>query len=515
MRRSVKRIQTQRRRRNQKEFRKEDSGFIIASFPLSLSGPAMSLMGTMPSGVLLGGGGVVGHGPGGWRDVGLTSVVDDPIGPVVGSASLGGLGGLAMTPHHQQQQQQQQQLQQQQQQQHHQPPPQISTPGSQASSGASSSASNNGKDAPNVECVVCGDKSSGKHYGQFTCEGCKSFFKRSVRRNLSYSCRGNRNCPVDQHHRNQCQYCRLKKCLKMGMRREAVQRGRVPPSQHPGFPGQLSLANGIGGGGGGGNMGIGGGGVGGLGVGNDGGLNGSHGYLSSYISLLLRAEPYPTSRYGQCMQPTNNIMGIDNICELAARLLFSAVEWARNIPFFPDLQVTDQVALLRLVWSELFVLNASQCSMPLHVAPLLAAAGLHASPMAADRVVAFMDHIRIFQEQVEKLKALHVDSAEYSCLKAIVLFTTDACGLSDVGHIESLQEKSQCALEEYCRTQYANQPVRFGKLLLRLPSLRTVSSQVIEQLFFVRLVGKTPIETLIRDMLLSGSSFNWPYMPSM
>lgn len=86
--------------------------------------------------------------------------------------------------------------------------------------------------------------------------------------------------------------------------------------------------------------------------------------------------------------------------------------------------MTDQVALLRLVWSELFVLNASQCSMPLHVAPLLAAAGLHASPMAADRVVAFMDHIRIFQEQVEKLKALHVDAAEYSCLKAIVLFTT-------------------------------------------------------------------------------------------
>uniref|UniRef100_A0A1B0DG75 Uncharacterized protein n=1 Tax=Phlebotomus papatasi TaxID=29031 RepID=A0A1B0DG75_PHLPP len=188
-----------------------------------------------------------------------------------------------------------------------------------------------------------------------------------------------------------------------------VQRGRVPPSQPTGYPGmhgQYALTNG------------------------DpcaAGFNG-HSYLSSYISLLLRAEPYPTSRYGQCMQP-NNIMGIDNICELAARLLFSAVEWAKNIPFFPELQVTDQVALLRLVWSELFVLNASQCSMPLHVAPLLAAAGLHASPMAADRVVAFMDHIRIFQEQVEKLKALHVDSAEYSCLKAIVLFTTDVTAL--------------------------------------------------------------------------------------
>ncbi|XP_043087351.1 nuclear receptor subfamily 2 group F member 1-B [Puntigrus tetrazona] len=343
---------------------------------------------------------------------------------------------------------------------------------------------NSAQNQQHIECVVCGDKSSGKHYGQFTCEGCKSFFKRSVRRNLSYTCRANRSCPVDQHHRNQCQYCRLKKCLKVGMRREAVQRGRMPPNQPN--PSHYALTNGD-------------------------PLNGQC-YLSGYISLLLRAEPYPASRYGnQCMQP-GNIMGIENICELAARLLFSAVEWARNIPFFPDLQITDQVSLLRLTWSELFVLNAAQSSMPLHVAPLLAAAGLHASPMSADRVVAFMDHIRFFQEQVEKLKALQVDSAEYSCAKAIVLFTSDACGLSDVPHIEGLQEKSQCALEEYVRSQYPNQPTRFGKLLLRLPALRMVSSSVIEQLFFVRLVGKTPIETLIRDMLLSGSSFNWPYM---
>jgi len=79
-------------------------------------------------------------------------------------------------------------------------------------------------------------------------------------------------------------------------------------------------------------------------------------YLSSFVSMLLRAEPYPASGgpysstrgYGPgsaagqcqpCTPPTsNNIMGIENICELAARLLFSAVEWARNIPFFPDLQ---------------------------------------------------------------------------------------------------------------------------------------------------------------------------------
>ncbi|XP_077420949.1 COUP transcription factor 2-like isoform X1 [Vanacampus margaritifer] len=364
-------------------------------------------------------------------------------------------------------------------------PPTPATTAAANSSSSSSSSSSDKQASAHIECIVCGDKSSGKHYGQFTCEGCKSFFKRSVRRNLSYTCRASRTCPVDQHHRNQCQYCRLKKCLKVGMRREAVQRGRLPPAQS--FHGQFSLSTGE--------------------------PLQCHSYLSGYISLLLRAEPYATSRFGSQCLPGGGAIGIENICELAARMLFSAVEWARNIPFFPDLQVSDQVALLRLTWSELFVLNAAQCAMPVHVAPLLAAAGLHAAPMSAERVVAFMDHIRVFQEQVEKLKTLHVDSAEYSCLKAVVLFTTDACGLSDTAHVEGLQEKSQCALEEYVRSQYPNQPSRFGRLLLRLPSLRSVSSAVIEQLFFVRLVGKTPIETLIRDMLLSGGSFNWPYVP--
>jgi Zinc finger, C4 type (two domains) len=93
----------------------------------------------------------------------------------------------------------------------------ISQPQQPSSVGSNSGSGGGGGSA---ECIVCSDKSSGKHYGVLTCEGCKSFFKRSVRRNLTYTCRGSRNCPIDQHHRNQCQYCRFKKCLKVGMRRE-------------------------------------------------------------------------------------------------------------------------------------------------------------------------------------------------------------------------------------------------------------------------------------------------------
>ncbi|CAI9623877.1 unnamed protein product [Staurois parvus] len=77
-------------------------------------------------------------------------------------------------------------------------------------------------------CVVCGDKASGRHYGAVSCEGCKGFFKRSVRKSLTYSCRSSQDCVINKHHRNRCQFCRLKKCLEMGMKMESVQSERKP-----------------------------------------------------------------------------------------------------------------------------------------------------------------------------------------------------------------------------------------------------------------------------------------------
>lgn len=66
-------------------------------------------------------------------------------------------------------------------------------------------------------CVVCSDKATGYHYGVFTCEGCKGFFKRTVQKQLIYACRNDGNCEVNIITRNRCQYCRFQKCTAQGM----------------------------------------------------------------------------------------------------------------------------------------------------------------------------------------------------------------------------------------------------------------------------------------------------------
>ena len=112
-----------------------------------------------------------------------------------------------------------------------------------------------------IPCKVCGDRSSGIHYGIITCEGCKvrlktvsadtsdvshprpyeisfminsisyterinlkiqfqGFFRRSQQNNARYQCPRNGNCVVDRTNRNRCQHCRLKKCLSLGMSRD-------------------------------------------------------------------------------------------------------------------------------------------------------------------------------------------------------------------------------------------------------------------------------------------------------
>ncbi|XP_077968662.1 nuclear receptor subfamily 6 group A member 1-like isoform X2 [Styela clava] len=83
-----------------------------------------------------------------------------------------------------------------------------------------------GKEAKS--CLICGDRATGLHYGIISCEGCKGFFKRSICNKRVYRCTRNKNCVMSRKQRNRCQFCRLLKCLQMGMNRKAIREDGMP-----------------------------------------------------------------------------------------------------------------------------------------------------------------------------------------------------------------------------------------------------------------------------------------------
>ncbi|XP_063997564.1 LOW QUALITY PROTEIN: vitamin D3 receptor-like [Pogoniulus pusillus] len=71
-------------------------------------------------------------------------------------------------------------------------------------------------------CGVCGDKATGFHFNAMTCEGCKGFFRRSMKRKATFSCPFNGDCKITKDNRRHCQACRLKRCLDIGMMKEFI-----------------------------------------------------------------------------------------------------------------------------------------------------------------------------------------------------------------------------------------------------------------------------------------------------
>ncbi|OON18329.1 Ligand-binding domain of nuclear hormone receptor, partial [Opisthorchis viverrini] len=198
----------------------------------------------------------------------------------------------------------------------------------------------------------------------------------------------------------------------------------------------------------------------------------------------------------------------------------------------------DQLSLIQNAWPELFVINVAQASTPhtpesfrSHNSPELFEAtpagtnnqglcynlspsrkspcsqeGMDATRSnSKEEIPSTSELVDRFQDQVDRLRMLQLDMAEFVSLKGILLFNAEAPGLCDSATVECIQEKIQSALEEYDRSQFSlTQPFRFGRLLLRLPRLRQVTGEWIKRLFFPHFDKHVSVEQLIREVLYHG-----------
>lgn len=86
---------------------------------------------------------------------------------------------------------------------------------------------------------------------------------------------------------------------------------------------------------------------------------------------------------------------------------------------------------------------------------------------------------------------------------------TDAKGLSDPGKIKRMRYQIQVSLEDYINDRQYDSRGRFGELLLLLPTLQSITWQMIEQIQFVKLFGMAKIDNLLQEMLLGGKHSVW------
>ena len=111
----------------------------------------------------------------------------------------------------------------------------------------------------------------------------------------------------------------------------------------------------------------------------------------------------------------------DTIQESVTRLLSSSLRFARQALCVGRISLRDQIILMEESWKEMFILAAAYWELPLEFGPLL---NSEAGSQDAATTRIKLDVARGFQELVARIRSLHLDSNEFACLKAIVLFTS-------------------------------------------------------------------------------------------
>ncbi|EPB79197.1 zinc finger, C4 type [Ancylostoma ceylanicum] len=238
--------------------------------------------------------------------------------------------------------------------------------------------------SPTLSCAVCGDVSSGKHYGILACNGCSGFFKRSVRRRLIYRCQaGTGSCIVDKAHRNQCQACRLKKCLSKGMNKDAVQNERQPRNTATIRP-TVDMD--------------------------------PHNFLREYagaVSAVLSQPELPPreeSPLSATSEGRTDDEKKDVFPDSPAKILELSLLWTQAVPSFRSLSESEKSHLLNANWRLLFLLSLAEWSQ----SSFSDATDLEPTVKSA----------------LSAVRMLELDRTEFSCLKAVALFLNDYAVLS-------------------------------------------------------------------------------------
>ncbi|KAM9409216.1 peroxisome proliferator-activated receptor gamma isoform 2-T2 [Pholidichthys leucotaenia] len=399
--------------------------------------------------------------------------------------------------------------------------------------------------ALNIECRVCGDKASGFHYGVHACEGCKGFFRRTIRLKLVYD-HCDLHCRIHKKSRNKCQYCRFQKCLNVGMSHNAIRFGRMPQAEkekllaefssdmehmHPEaadlralarhlyeaylkyFPLTKAKARAI--------------------------LSGKTGdnvpFVIHDMKSLMEGEQFINCRQipaQEHQQQTFTLagghggsseahhgsecdvygmtsvsgQGLVNAAELrffhscqsrSAEAVREVTEFAKSIPGFVNLDLNDQVTLLKYGIIEVLIIMMS---------PLMNKDGTLISYGEIFMTREFLKSLRKpFGQMMEpkfefsvKFNMLELDDSDMALFLAVIILSGDRPGLLNVKPIEQIQETVLHSLELQLKLNHPDSLQLFAKLLQKMTDLRQM---VTDHVHLIQLLKKSEVDLCLHPLL--------------
>ncbi|KAJ8364650.1 hypothetical protein SKAU_G00134810 [Synaphobranchus kaupii] len=327
-------------------------------------------------------------------------------------------------------------------------------------------------------CFVCQDKSSGYHYGVSACEGCKGFFRRSIQKNMLYTCHREKNCIINKVTRNRCQYCRLQKCLEVGMSKESVRNDRNKKKKDE--KKQECTESYV------------------LSPATEQMIERVRKAHQETFPSLCQLGKYTTNNSSE-QRVALDVDLWDKFSELSTKCIIKTVEFAKQLPGFTTLTIADQITLLKAACLDILILRIctrytpEQDTMTFSDGLTLNRTQMHNAGFGplTDLVFAFAN----------QLLPLEMDDAETGLLSAICLLCGDRQDLEQSEKVDVLQEPLLEALKIYVRNRRPHKPHMFPKMLMKITDLRSISAKGAERVITLKMEIPGSMPPLIQEML--------------
>uniref|UniRef100_M3ZQX9 Vitamin D receptor n=2 Tax=Poeciliinae TaxID=586240 RepID=M3ZQX9_XIPMA len=340
------------------------------------------------------------------------------------------------------------------------------------------------RNAPRI-CGVCGDKATGFHFNAMTCEGCKGFFRRSMKRKASFTCPFNGSCTITKDNRRHCQACRLKRCIDIGMMKEfiltdeEVQRKRemimkrkeeeaAREAQRPRLNEEQARM------------------ISSLVEAHHKTYDASYSDFSrfrvsplqiliSFYNLLMMYQDGASSP-DSCEEDTKLSM-LPHLADLVSYSIQKVIGFAKMIPGFRELTAEDQIALLKSSAIEIIMLRSNQS---FSLEDMSWSCGGPDFKYCINDVTKAGHTLELLEPLVKfqvGLKKLNLHEEEHVLLMAICLLSPDRPGVQDHARIEQLQDRLSEALQAYIRVNHPGGRLLYAKMIQKLADLRSLNEE--------------------------------------